>query len=208
MSSSRWIAWCASGKRAPRKVPLVGAARLTAAGLVMARAQRAAGPRPGVWLVPATKAAKRAAVAAIVHHAAAQSVSVNGRPLDAGIHQLGHADRLQLGPLTVWLAESRQAGVVVYDPAVHGAGQRCGRTKAPLHPSDRIVLCPGCRTIFSERAYGLMRPCEYCPHDPNQGEWLPPVAADSGAGLADLLSLLGVARRENACAAAVSAAEL
>jgi hypothetical protein len=207
MSHSRWNVWCAWENGAPQKSPLDGAAWLTAAGLATADAQRAAEPRAGVLLVPAMTAGKRAAVAAIVHDAAAETVSVNGRPLDAGIHQLGHADQLQLGSLKAWLAESRQADVVQYDPAIHGAAQRCGRTKAPLRPGDRIVLCPGCRTIFSERAYGLMRPCEYCPYDPKQGEWLPPAATDNATGLTELLALLGVARTGNAHAAAASAAD-
>jgi len=136
------------------------------------------------------------AVAAIVPDVLAHAVSANREPLPAGLHQLGHTDQLQWGGLTVSLAESRQAETTEYDPALHGEDQRCGRTKARFRSGDQIVTCPGCGTMFSARAYALARPCEYCKHDPAQGEWSPPAPADNRSGLAELLGLLAAGRRD------------
>ena len=97
--------------------------------------------------------------------------------------------------MNAWLAESQQADPAEYEPALHGPDQRCGRTKARLRAGERIIICPGCGTMFSERAYALGRPCEYCRHDPTQSEWVPPAAASNGSGLAELLGLLGAGRR-------------
>ncbi|MGD0898936.1 MAG: hypothetical protein ABR915_13945 [Thermoguttaceae bacterium] len=189
----RFVLWHACGKEAPQKMELAGPVWLSAAGLAAPGQGASADTADGVLLLPAN-VGKKAAVAAIVPDALDQAVSANREPLRPGLHQLGHEDRLQWGELSVSLAESQQADPAEYDPALHGDGQRCGRTKARLRPGDRIVICR-CGTIFSERAYALGRPCEYCRHDPTQGEWAPPAAAANGAGLAELLGLLGAGRR-------------
>ena len=194
MVQSSFVLWNKCREEAPRKMDLAGPVWLSAAGLAAAELVPAVGGGEAVLLLPA-KVGRKAAVAAIVPDALDQAVSANRKPLPPGLHQLGHEDQLQWDEWIVWLAESQQAQPAEYDPPLHGLDQRCGRTKARLLPGDRIIVCPGCGTIFSERAYALGRPCEYCRHDPAQGEWAPPAAASNGAGLAELLGLLGAGHR-------------
>jgi hypothetical protein len=195
---STFVLWHARGKEVPQKMALDGPVWLSPAGLAVDGQGASAGADGGVLLLPAS-VGKKAAVAVIVPDALAQAVSANHEPLPSGFHQLGHEDQLQWNELTVSLAESQQAELAVYDPALHGPDQRCGRSKARLRSGDRIVICPGCGSMFSERAYALGRPCEYCRHDPTQGEWVPPAAASNGSGLAELLGLLGAGRPNWRC---------
>ncbi len=147
-----------------------------------------------VLLVPVASN-RHALTALIVPDGCSAIVSINRQPLARGLHEVGHGDRLDVGTLTAFLAEDQQAEVVAYDPALHGEDQRCARTKTRLKSGDRIVRCPGCNTVYSERAWGLERPCEICRHDPTARPWEPPPEQHGRCGLNELLDL---AQNQNA----------
>ena len=187
---SRFTFWYSRSSGPPDKVGLCGPHWISAQGPVDANDLDGGEFGTGVLLVPGAVGG-RACVAMVVPEYPGGAVSVNYRPIPPGIHELGHTDRVRFGELTLWVAEIRHAEVVAYDPAVHGEGQRCLRTKSRLRPQDRIVCCPRCRSIYSERAFALGRPCEVCAHDPNERDWEPPANGRNGSGLAELLELVG-----------------
>jgi hypothetical protein len=102
----------------------------------------------------------------------------HGLPLEAGLHLLRHADRVDLAGWMVWVAGDGAPEEVPYDEAVHGADQHCARTKAAIRPGELVVRCPGtrdrpCGMLFRADAWRLQLPCHACRFDPRQPAWRP-----------------------------------
>jgi hypothetical protein len=114
-----------------------------------------------------------------------ERVTLNGTPLWSGMHGLRHGDRLALGGHNIWVAASKVAEPVAYDPAVHGEGLVCCVTRDRLAPGEQIVRCPGaggkaCDVIYKKEAWDLamqatppMR-CPGCNFHPGDEQWEPP----------------------------------
>ena len=113
------------------------------------------------------------------------NAEINGMPLQAGTHSLRHADRLEMGGNSYWIAANSIIEAISYDPAVQGADQFCFITKAPLVPHQEIVICPGtpghsCGQIYSKSSWervmqspSRMR-CGRCGFHPAAASWRPP----------------------------------
>lgn len=107
-------------------------------------------------------------------------VACNGQPLAAGAHVLSDRDRLDFGPMQVWVSRGAHAAEVRYNPAQHGADVFCARTRGRLHPGETIVICPGtsnvrCGMLYKAEAWALGLRCHYCGFDPRAQNWKPPV---------------------------------
>ena len=185
--------WHAAGQGPPARHEVAGPTWLSEAGL-RAASQHAPGDLDHRLLLLPASAGRRDCCVVLVPDALARTVSRNHDPLPAGLHRLRHADRLDLAGQTVWVAESRAAEVIEYDPAVHGEDVFCARTKARLVPGARVVRCPDCGLLYTERAWALSIPCHICGHDSKQSEWQPPHTVAQSGGVRELLALVNKPR--------------
>ena len=167
--------WTASGDGEPAPMGTSGAVTISAAGI-----QPGAGSgtgRDSVLVLPQEVVHDFVAVA-IVPDALHGHASRNGLPLEAGMQLLVHSDRIDLSGWTLWVSGDGAPDEVPYDEAVHGAGQFCLRTKAPLRAGDPVVRCPGtrskpCGMLYRADAWRLQLPCPACGWDPKQPAWRP-----------------------------------
>jgi hypothetical protein len=122
---------------------------------------------------------------AIVPESLESETSLNGAPLHPGIHGIRHADRLEIGDQSVWVASCSMVEVTQYDPAIHGEAVFCFLTKARLTTGQPIVLCPGaagttCGVIYKQSAWELAMKsptrlrCANCGFRPDESDWQPP----------------------------------
>jgi hypothetical protein len=159
------------------------ARRLTgAAALCSDLAVEAADPRLP-RLIPTT-AAPGAIAALLVGESSGGGIARNGVPLPAGAHLLVHADRLDFGEHTWWVAAACEVSEVPLDPLVHGEDVYCYITKARLRAGDPVVVCPGrpgggCGAIYRKAAWDMALAanarfrCPRCGFEPAAGEWRP-----------------------------------
>lgn len=114
-------------------------------------------------------------------------VRSDGVPLRSGLHLVRHGGELTVGSQTLWVAESRAADEVLYDPLVHGDGVSCYLTHSPFVDGEPIVVCPGtsaseCGRLFRAPAWqtalgpGSRLSCPNCGFRPVSNEWTPPSA--------------------------------
>ncbi len=105
------------------------------------------------------------------------SLRVNGMRVESGLWLLCHADRVELGATTVWVALELAPEHVAYEPALHGTDLGCCRLKVKLRPGEPIVICCGtashtCGMVFRAAAWGAV--CPNCGFDPAAERWTPP----------------------------------
>ena len=111
-------------------------------------------------------------------------VALNGIPLAEGMHTLRHADRVDAGTQSYWVAARQQVEEATYDAAVHGEDVFCFLTKARLRQGQAIKICPGthatrCGVIYKSEAWDLamhtasFAKCPHCGYRPHEAEWQP-----------------------------------
>ena len=87
--------------------------------------------------------------------ARSRDVTLNGRPLRAGIGILAHGDELRVDGQSVFVSFERKAEVEVY-PAE--AESTCSRCRSAVMPGQSAVCCPSCG-VWSHQDDGIERPC-------------------------------------------------
>ncbi len=122
----------------------------------------------------------------LVPRQAVEKVARNGIPLAPGLHELRHADRLDVHRETLWISAELSAEKTVYDPVKHPPDAFCFLTKARLNEGDSIAICSGtpetsCGVIYKEAAWDMAQEsptpfkCPNCGFDPVRAAWVPPV---------------------------------
>jgi hypothetical protein len=123
---------------------------------------------------------------ALVPGQATDQVVCNGLPLVPGLHELRHADRLDVRHQTFWISTEFSAEETEYDPSAHPPEAFCFLTKARLAQGDPIAICPGtpdtpCGMIYKQAAWvmaqqsGAAFGCPNCGFSPARAAWAPPV---------------------------------
>ena len=103
-----------------------------------------------------------------------------------GLHELRHADRLELRRETFWISTEFSAEETDYDPAKHPPDAFCFLTKARLSEGDPITICPGtpdtaCGMVYKRAAWVMAQQsatafgCPNCGFTPARAAWTPPV---------------------------------
>jgi len=202
---SRLSLWVASSGGEPARLriqevgirgsEIPGAVRVSEAGVESASGNET--DWDAVLVLP-LEATQGPVAAALVPEALDGIATRHGLPLEAGLHLLRHADRIDLAGWTVWIAGDGPPVEEPYDEAVHGAGQHCGRTRARLNPGELVVRCPGtataqCGMLYRADAWRLHLPCHSCRHDPKRPAWRPP-APQPRSRIHELVRLLVGAR--------------
>lgn len=114
------------------------------------------GPDGAVFVAPVLRSDSDACAVALVPLIAA--LQRNGIRARAGLHLLGHADRLELGSLRAWIAVESIPDEAHYDPAVHGVDLLCAALGVRLRTGEPVVICNGppsraCGLIYKASAW-------------------------------------------------------
>lgn len=97
--------------------------------------------RRGVLVVPLRHC--RTAAAMVVPDEDDARVHRNRVAVPAGVVVLEHGDRVTFEGRDHWIAVTRRASDVPYEPAVHGEGLFCALSRARVAQGEPIVCCPG-----------------------------------------------------------------
>jgi hypothetical protein len=127
-------------------------------------------------------------------------VARNGIRLAQGLHELRHADRLEINRELCWISVEFSAEETVYDPAKHPPDAFGFLTKARLTKGDPIAICPGtpdipCGAIYKHAAWVMAQQsptpfrCPNCGFHPGQASWSPPPLKSATPSLDQLFQL-------------------
>lgn len=127
---------------------------------------------------------------ALVPEQTAGQIARNGMALEPGLHELRHADRLDVNGQTFWISVELSAEETKYDPEKHSPDAFCFLTKARLNEGDAVTICPGtpdtsCGVIYKQAAWEMAQKsatpfrCPNCGFDPARATWAPPVERSS-----------------------------
>ncbi len=137
-----------------------------------------------VTLMPIDSVRQVVAVVFVPNQAGGK-VARNRIRLAPGLHELRHADRLDVHHDTFWISVESSAEETEYDPEQHPSDAFCFLTKARLNRGDLITICPGtpettCGLLYKQEAWVMAHQsptpfgCPNCGFTPARAAWAPP----------------------------------